>query len=103
MNLSLGLRPLTISYTVNRACPPSRPGTGKIFMNASMIEKTAVSIQKLCQSHSEGKMPPILITLPKESLALISFDVKICLRLVMYFVRVDQHFLKPAGIDSRKL
>src|SRR5580658_7057867 len=66
MNLSLGFRPLIISYKVNNACPPSSAGIGNTFINASRILKIAVNDQKLSQSHSAGKtlaMPNTLVKL----------------------------------------
>ena len=75
MNLSLGFRPLIISYSVNNACPPSRAGIGNTFINASRILKIAVNDQKLSQSHSEGKTLAMLTTLPKLSCIFTSFEV----------------------------
>jgi hypothetical protein len=81
MNLSLGFRPLIISYSVNNACPPSRAGIGNTFINARRILKIAVNDQKLSQSHSEGKTLAMLTTLPKLSCIFTSFDVNNNFRL----------------------
>src|SRR5580658_550719 len=81
MNLSLGFRPLIISYNVNNACPPSNAGIGSTFINASRILKIAVSVQKLSQSHTDGKTLAILTTLPRLSCIFTSFDVNSNLRL----------------------
>jgi len=81
MNLSLGLRPLIISTSVNNACPPSRAGIGNTFINASRMLKIAVNDQKLSQSHSLGKTLAILTTLPRLSWTFTSFEVNNNFRL----------------------
>ena len=65
--LSLTLRPEIISQKVNRACPPSSPGMGRMFITARMIDRNAVFIQKSCQSHAAGKMLPMAMNPPSSS------------------------------------
>ena len=57
--LSLAFLPVIISYIRNIACPPSRAGMGKIFINARIIEIKAVLDQNPFQSHFEGNKLPI--------------------------------------------
>ena len=59
INLSLGLRPLIISYNKNITCPPSSAGIGKIFIKAKIIDISAVVYQKLVQSQVSGNRPPM--------------------------------------------
>ena len=76
-NLSLGLRPLIISISVNKAWPPSRAGIGSTFIKASRILKIAVKDQKLSQSHSEGNtLAMVPQTLPRLSCTLTSLRRK---------------------------
>ena len=59
-NLSLGLRPLIISTNVKTTCPPSNAGMGNKFINARMIDKNPVILQKTSHSpHSVGKIDPM--------------------------------------------
>ena len=65
-NFSPGLRPVIISYSKKRTCPPSNAGIGSMFMNARMMLKKAVMLQNIYQFHSGGNIeaiepkPPIL-------------------------------------------
>ena len=63
-NLSLGLCRVSISYRVNRMCPPSNPGIGSRFITPSIIDSSADMLQKVYQFHFSGKMLPMLITDP---------------------------------------
>ena len=103
MNLSLGLRPVIISYNVNSTCPPSRAGIGKMFMKASTMLKRAVIPQKRSQSQEAENMFPMLRKLPRESLALTSLDVKSSLKFWILIHQVFHPFDIPAGRDSSKL
>ena len=66
MNLSLGLRPVIISKRRNIKWPPSKAGMGRMFMNASMMERKAVILQKSYQFHSEGKRLPMVTKPPSD-------------------------------------
>ena len=46
-NLSLGFRPVMISYSVNTIWPPSSAGIGRRFITASMMESIAMMLRKL--------------------------------------------------------
>ena len=54
--LSLGLRPVNISYRVNSMCPPSRAGIGMRFITPNMIDSRAMMLRKLYQSHEDGNI-----------------------------------------------
>src|SRR5690606_1792773 len=58
-NLSLGLRPVTISYNRKVTCPPSRAGMGRMFKKANMMDIKAVVDQKAGQFHESGKRLPM--------------------------------------------
>ena len=50
-NLSLGFRPVIISYKVNTICPPSRAGIGSRFMTARIMEIMARMFMNTGQFH----------------------------------------------------
>jgi hypothetical protein len=64
---SLGFLFVIISYNRKITCPPSNAGIGRIFINASTIEKNAVMFQNLNQSHSGEKTLPKVINPPRDS------------------------------------
>jgi len=82
--------------------PPSSAGMGSMFMNARMMEKMAVRVQKRSQSHTPGKVLPMLITLPTESLAAI-LPANIWRRPAMYLPNVAKHLPVPTDIDCAKV
>ena len=63
-NFSEGLRLVTISYNVNKTCPPSNAGMGNIFMKARITESMAVSFQNDSQSHTGANMDPMDLNPP---------------------------------------
>lgn len=101
-NLSLGLRPVTISYSKNITCPPSRAGIGKRFNTANIMDKKAVVFQKISQFQESGNNPPIAAKPPTPLYAPVS-GLKIFFNCFKYPVRVLTPLLIPAGIDSTKV
>ena len=77
-NFSPGLRPVIISYSKKRTCPPSNAGIGSMFMNARMMLKKAVMLQNIYQFHSGGNIeaiepkPPMLFAPSPENRYFIS-------------------------------
>ena len=65
-NLSLGFLPVIISYKVNRRCPPSKAGIGRMLSTASITERNAVRFQKICQFQVLGNIEPIVMKLPTD-------------------------------------
>ncbi len=55
------------SNSKNSTWPPSRAGIGRIFIIARIIERNAVRFQNACQSHTPGKILPIVINPPRDS------------------------------------
>ena len=98
-NLSLGCLPVIISASRNSACPPSSAGIGKMFMNASMIERNAVINQNSCQSQVAGKRLPIDANIPTD---FAPSDVNTYLKSLTYPRRTSKPNDIPAGNDAKK-
>ena len=100
--LSLGLRPVNISYRVNKMCPPSRAGIGMRFITPSMIDSRAMMLRKLYQSHIGGKICPMEMKLPSDLYASV-LGVATSLRSWIYSPMESNVFTNPAGMADARL
>ena len=96
MNLSLGLRPVIISYNKNITCPPSKAGIGNKFINAKIKDKIAVILQNLCQSQVSENILAIEPKPPKLSEA-FTYPVNICPKALICKLKNSKDLRVPAG------
>ena len=102
MNLSSGFLPVIISYIVKTICPPSKAGIGSRFITPNIMDRSAMILRKLNQSHEAGKTCPMAMKLPTDFYASV-LGVNTNFRSLRYPPMVWSAFTNPPGIASVRL